>query len=786
MSEGIGARVARKEDKRFITGKGKYTDDIRMENQAYAAFVRSPHAHARVTGIDTAAAEAMDGVIAVHTGPELKADGIGDIITGWAITSKDGTPMQCGVWNPMVTEYARYVGDAVAVVIAETQALARVAAESVDVSYEELPATVFADRALDTGAPQVHANVPGNLIFNWEIGDEARTGAAIEGAHHVTELNITNNRLSPNALEPRSAVTVYDEAEEHYTLYSTSQNPHVARLVLSAFYQVAPEHKLRVIAPDVGGGFGSKIYIYPEEITCLWASMKTGRSIKWTSDRSEAFMTDAHGRDHVTTAKMGFDENGKIVGFHVDTIANIGAYVSLFATATPTYLYGTLWSGTYDIPAIYGTVRAVHTNTAPVDAYRGAGRPEATYMIERMMETAAREMGMDPAELRRRNFITEFPYQTQVLLQYDSGDYHTLLDMAQKAAEIDGFPERKAEAAARGMLRGIGYSTFVEACGLAPSAAAGSLGAGVGLWESAEVRVNPVGTIEILTGCHSHGQGHETTFAQLVADRFGLPIENVSILHGDTDKVQFGMGTYGSRSGPVGMSAVMLALEKVEEKAKKIAAHVLEASEDDIVIEGGEVKVAGTDKAMAWHELGLAAYTGHNLPEGMEPGLKETSFFDPVNFSFPSGALICEVEVDPETGVTEIIQFTAADDFGVIVNPMIVEGQVHGGLTQGIGQAMCEGVVYDGDGQLVTGSYMDYQMPRASDVPSYTVRHGSTPSPDNPLGIKGCGEAGAIGAPPAVINAIVDAIGTQDLQMPATPLAVWQALQTVSARQAAE
>ncbi len=786
MTDGIGARVARKEDKRFITGKGKYTDDIRMENQAYAAFVRSPHASAKVTGIDASAAEAMEGVIAVHTGPELKADGIGDIITGWAITSKDGNPMQCGVWNPMVTEFARYVGDAVAIVVAESQDLARRAAEKVSVSYDELPATVFADHALETDAHQVHENVPGNLIFNWEIGDEEKTDAAMSGAHHVTQIDITNNRLSPNAMEPRSAVAVYDEAEDHYTLYTTSQNPHVARLVLSAFYQVAPEHKLRVIAPDVGGGFGSKIYIYPEEIACLWASMKTGRSVKWTSDRSEAFMTDAHGRDHVTTAKMGFDADGKIVGFHVDTIANIGAYVSLFATATPTYLYGTLWSGTYDIPAIYGTVRAVHTNTVPVDAYRGAGRPEATYMIERMMETAAREMGMDPAELRRRNFVKEFPYQTQVLLQYDSGDYDALLDMAQDAANVSGFAARKAEAAGRGKLRGIGYSTFVEACGLAPSAAAGSLGAGVGLWESAEVRVNPVGTVEVLTGCHSHGQGHETTFAQLVADRFGLPIDSVSIVHGDTDKVQFGMGTYGSRSGPVGMSAVMKALDKVEIKAKQIAAHVLEASEVDIVIEGGEAKVAGTDKTMGWHEVGLAAYTAHNLPEGMEPGLKETSFFDPVNFSFPSGALICEVEVDPDTGVTEIVQFTTADDFGTIINPMIVEGQVHGGITQGIGQALHEGVVYDDSGQLLTGSYMDYQMPRAADVPSYTVSHGCTPSPNNPLGLKGCGEAGAIGAPPAVINAIIDAIGTDNLQMPATPQAVWTALQSAKMPMAAE
>ena len=786
MSSGIGASVKRKEDKRFTTGKGKYTDDVRNDNQAYAAFVRSPYAHARVKGIDTSAAMAMDGVIDVLNGQQLTGDGIGNIICGWAVNSKDGSAMNMGAWSALATEKVRYVGDAVAVVIAETQALARIAAEAVEVDYEELPAAASILASMDEGASQIHENAPGNQIFDWELGDEAAADAGLATATHITKLDITNNRLSPNPMEPRSAVATYDDAEEHYTLYTTSQNPHVARLVLSAFYNVAPEHKLRVIAPDVGGGFGAKIYIYPEEITCLWASMKTNRSVKWTSDRSEAFITDAHGRDHVTSAEMGFDDNGKIVGFKVDTLANLGAYMSLFSSSVPTYLYAPLLSGQYNIQNLHCNVRTYYTNTVPVDAYRGAGRPEATYLVERMMETAAREMGMDPAELRRRNFIHEFPHQTPVLMQYDAGDFPKILEMAQETADVAGFAARKAEAAGRGKLRGIGYSTFIEACGLAPSKAAGSLGAGVGLWESAEVRVNPVGSIEILTGSHSHGQGHETTFAQVVADRFGLPMENIQIVHGDTDKVQFGMGTYGSRSGPVGMSAVAKALDKVEAKVRKIAAHTLEASEDDIVIEGGEVKVAGTDKAMAWHEVGLAAYIAHNLPDGMEPGLKETAFFDPVNFSFPSGAFICEVEVDPETGTTKIVQFTSADDFGTIINPMIVEGQVHGGVTQGIGQALLEQVLYDDDGQLLNGSYMDYTMPRAADVPSYHVQHHATPSPNNPLGVKGCGEAGAIGAPPAVINAITDAIGTNDLAMPATPQAVWRAIQAAAKSVAAE
>lgn len=784
--QGIGARVLRKEDKRFITGKGRYTDDIRNERQAYAAFVRSPHAHAKVTGIDSAEAEKMDGVIAVLNGKQLTGDGIGNLICGWAVNSRDGSPMNMGAWSALATDKVRYVGDAVVLVVAETQAAARAAAEAVVVDYEELPAVVHAVDALKDGAPQVHDNAPGNLIFDWGIGEEAEVDRALSGAAHVTELEIVNNRLSPNPMEPRSAIATYDEAEDHYTLYTTSQNPHVARLVLSAFYQVAPEHKLRVIAPDVGGGFGSKIYIYPEEIACLWASMKTKRSVKWTSSRSEAFLTDAHGRDHVSTARIGFDENNRIVGLKVDTVANLGAYMSLFSSAVPTYLYATLLSGQYDIANIYCNVRTVYTNTAPVDAYRGAGRPEACFLVERIMETAARELGVDPAELRRANFIKAFPHQTPVIMTYDAGDFAANLDQALEAADYRGFPARREEAAKRGKLRGIGLASYIEACGIAPSAAVGSLGAGVGLWESAEVRVNPVGTIEVLTGSHSHGQGHETTFAQVVAERFGLPIENIQIVHGDTDKVQFGMGTYGSRSGPVGLSAIVKALDKVEAKVKKIAAHVLEVSEDDLVVENGEVKVAGTDRAMAWHEVGLAAYTAHNLPTGMEPGLKEGAFYDPENFTFPAGTYVCEVEVDPDTGETKIIQFVASDDFGTIINPMIVEGQVHGGIAQGVGQAMLETVVYDDEGQLLSASYMDYTMPRADNVPSFVIHHHSTKSPSNPLGMKGCGEAGAIGTPPAVINAITDAIGNNDLQMPATPPRVWAALQAASTKIAAE
>lgn len=776
--EGIGARVTRKEDKRFLTGKGRYTDDMVVPGMKFASFVRSPYAHAKIKGVDASAAKAMPGVIDVLDGRQLLADGIGNLICGWMIHSKDGTPMKMGAWRPLAHDTVRYVGDAVAIVVADTYGEACDAAEAVVVDYEELPVVTEAVTALEPGAPQLHPEAPGNLIFDWEIGDAAAADRAIASAAHVTEIEIHNNRLSPNPMEPRATLGIYDAAEDHYTCYTTSQNPHVARLVMSAFYNVAPENKLRVIAPDVGGGFGSKIYIYPEEIVCLWASKKTGVPVKWTSDRTEAFLTDAHGRDHVSKVKMAFDKDNNVIGLKVDTIANLGAYMSLFSSSVPTYLYATLLSGQYAIPAIHCNVRTVYTNTVPVDAYRGAGRPEATYLLERTMETAARELGVSPAELRRQNFIRTFPYQTPVIMNYDAGNYEASLEAAMAAADWNGFPARRAESERRGMKRGLGMSCYIEACGIAPSAAVGSLGAGVGLWESAEVRVNAVGTVEVLTGSHSHGQGHETTFAQLVCERLGVPIENVSIVHGDTDKVQMGMGTYGSRSGAVGMSAIVKALDKVEAKAKKIAAHLMEADESDIVIENGELKVAGTDKSLPWFQVALAAYTAHNLPGGMEPGLKEGAFYDPSNFTFPAGCYIAEVEVDPETGKTTIVQFVAADDFGNIINPMIVEGQVHGGIAQGVGQALLEGVRYDPTtGQLLTASYMDYAMPRADDLPSFSLSHQNTPCPGNPLGIKGCGEAGAIGSPPALINAITDAIGTNNLNMPATPLAVWSALQ---------
>jgi carbon-monoxide dehydrogenase large subunit len=670
--------------------------------------------------------------------------------------------------------------------VAETPAQARDAAEKIAVAYEALPAVVDPAKAQAKGAPQIHEVAPNNTIYQWHLGDAGAVDAAFKSAKHVTRLDIVNNRLVPNAMEPRAAIGDYDSGLDTFTLWTTSQNPHVARLVLSAFIGIAPENKLRVIAPDVGGGFGSKIFIYAEETVCVWAAKKVGRPVKWTAERSEAFLADAHGRDHLTHAELAVDASGKILALRAATKANLGAYLSTFASSVPTYLYAPLLSGQYQIPAIYCEVDGVYTNTTPVDAYRGAGRPEATFVVERLIEVAARETGRDPAEFRRQNFIQAFPYQTPVIMTYDAGDYTACLDKALAMADYQGFGRRKAESASKGRLRGIGFSAYIEACGIAPSRAVGSLGAGVGLWESAEIRVNPVGTVEVLTGSHSHGQGHETTMAQIVSAKLGVPIDQVSIVHGDTDKVQMGMGTYGSRSGAVGGSAIVKAAEKVIAKGKRVAAACMEVAEDQVDFAAGEFSARGTNKKMTFGEVALQAYVAHKFdPEKIEPGLKEGSFYDPKNFTFPSGVHIAEVEIDMATGMTKVDRWTAVDDFGVLINPMIVEGQVHGGIAQGVGQALLEGAHYDESGQLVTASFMDYAMPRAADVPSFNIAMTNTPCPSNPLGVKGCGEAGAIAAPAAMINAITNALGHEDIAMPATPQAVWRAIQKMP-RKAAE
>src|SRR6266704_4263910 len=677
----IGASIKRKEDYRFLTGAGSYTDDVALPGQTHAYFVRSPHAHAKIKSIKKDKALKAPGVIAVFTGDDLAGAKVNGLPCGWLITGVNGQPMKEPPHPCLAQGKARYVGDHVAIVIAETYQQARDAAELVKVDYEELPAVVRAGEARAKGAPVVHDIAPDNTCYVWGLGDKAKVDQAFAGAAHVTTLEFVNNRLVPNAIEPRSANATYSRAEAGYTLYVASQNPHVERLLMTAFVLGLPENKVRVVAPDVGGGFGSKIYLYPEDVVVTWAAKQLNRAVKWTAERSESFMSDAHGRDHVTTAELAMDRDGKFLAMRVRTTANLGAYLSTFASCIPTILYATLLAGQYTTPLIYCEVTAVFTNTTPVDAYRGAGRPEATYVVEPLVETAAREMKLDPVELRRRNFISEFPYQTPVALCYDTGNYEATLGAAMKIADVKNFVNRKEESMKRGKYRGLGYACYIEACGIAPSNVAGSLGARAGLFEAGEIRVHPTGTVTVFTGSHSHGQGHETTFAQVVADRLGLPIENVDIVHGDTSKVLFGMGTYGSRSIAVGGTAIVKALDKIVAKGKKIAAHLMEAAESDIEYDKGVFKVAGTDKKKMFGEVAFAAYVPHNYPlDKLEPGLNENAFYDPANFTFPAGSHICEVEVDPDTGNVKIVNFTAVDDFGKIINPMIVEGQVHGGL----------------------------------------------------------------------------------------------------------
>ncbi len=783
----IGEAVLRKEDYRFLTGGGQYTDDIRLDGQLSAVFVRSPHGHAVIRSIDTSAAASAPGVVGVFTGADVAADKIGGLPCGWLITSTDGTPMKEPPHPILAQGKVRYVGDHVAMVVAQTLEQARNAAEMVEVDYEVLPTvTQVADAAAGKGVA-LHEAAPDNHCYKWALGDKAAVDAAFAKAAHVTRLDLVNNRLVPNAIEPRSAIGSYNRASDEYTLYVANQNPHVERLLMTAFVMGLPEHKVRVIAPDVGGGFGSKIYLYAEDVALTWASKKLGgRPIKWTADRSESFVSDAHGRDHVSHAEMAMDEQGHFLALRVHTHAALGAYLSTFATAVPTILYGTLLAGQYKTPQIYVEVDAWFTNTAPVDAYRGAGRPEATYLLERLVSRCGWELGLGQDEIRRRNLIDKWPYQTPVALQYDTGDYLACLSRAQQLADVAGFPARRAASEAKGLRRGMGYSSYIEACGLAPSNIAGALGARAGLFECGEVRVHPTGSVTVFTGSHSHGQGHETTFAQVVAARLGIPVENVDIVHGDTGRVPFGMGTYGSRSISVGGAAIMRALDKIETKAKKIAAHLLEASDADIEFSGGNFTVKGTDKSIPFAQVALTAYVPHNYPlDKLEPGLNETAFYDPTNFTYPAGTYICEVEIDPATGVTRVDRFTAVDDFGTIINPMIVEGQVQGGIAQGIGQALLEQCVYDPQsGQLLTASFSDYAMPRADDMPSLKLDTVCTPCVHNPLGTKGCGEAGAIGSPPAVINAVLDALaplGVKDFDMPATPLRVWEAIRRAQA-----
>ena len=780
---GIGASSKRREDIRFLTGEGNYTDDINVNGQAYVYFLRSDIAHGTLNSVDTSAADGMDGVVKIFTGADFEA--VGSVPCGWQITDKHGEVMQEPRHPVLAHGKVRHVGEPIAAVVAETLEQARDAAEAIVLDITHLPAVVDMKEAVKEGATKVHDDLTSNLCYDWGFVEENKgaVDAAFEEAHHVTTLELVNNRLVANPMEPRVAVGDFARGTGDHTLYTTSQNPHVIRLLMGAFVLGIPEHKLRVVAPDVGGGFGTKIFHYQEEAFVTFAAKVCNRAVKWTSSRSEAFMSDAHGRDHVTKIQLALDKDNNFTALRTDTYANMGAYLSTFAPSVPTWLHGTLMAGNYKTPLIYVNVKAVFTNTVPVDAYRGAGRPEATYQLERLVDKAAHELKVDPIKLRRQNFIMEFPYATPVAVEYDTGDYVATMDKLEEMADIAGFKKRREASEAKGKLRGLGVNCYIEACGIAPSNLVGQLGARAGLFESCTVRVNATGGLVVMTGSHSHGQGHETSFAQVVADMIGIPEDMVEIVHGDTANTPMGMGTYGSRSLAVGGSAMVKATEKIIAKATKIASHLLEASEGDVELKDGAFTVAGTDKSVAWGDVTLAAYVPHNYPlEEIEPGLEETAFYDPSNFTYPSGAYACEVELDPETGQVTVERFSAADDFGNIVNPMIVTGQVHGGLAQGIGQALLENCAYDSDGQLLSASYMDYAMPRASDLPFYDVDHScQTPCTHNPLGVKGCGEAGAIGSPPAVVNAVLDAMrsGGKDvghIDMPVSPHRVWEAM----------
>ncbi|MEL6840276.1 MAG: xanthine dehydrogenase family protein molybdopterin-binding subunit [Pseudomonadota bacterium] len=780
---GIGASTKRREDVRFLTGAGNYTDDINIHGQAYVHFLRADVAHATINSVDTSAAADMPGVLHIFTGADFEA--VGGLPCGWQVTDKHGEPMQEPKHPVLAHGKIRHVGEPVCAVVAETYAQARDAAEEIMLDLTEMPAVMDMKAAVADGATKVHDDLTSNLCYDWGFVEEnkAATDEAFSNAAHVTTLELVNNRLVANPMEPRVAVGDYSPSDDMHTLHTTSQNPHVIRLLMGAFVLGIPEHKLRVVAPDVGGGFGTKIFHYAEEAFCTFAAKQLRRPVKWTSSRSEAFMSDAHGRDHVTKIELALDSENNFTAIRTETFANMGAYLSTFAPSVPTWLHGTLMAGNYKTPLIYVNVKAVFTNTVPVDAYRGAGRPEATFQLERVIDKAARELGVDPIALRRQNFVKEFPYATPVAVEYDTGDYEATMAKLEEIADIGGFAARRAESEAKGKLRGLGVNCYIEACGIAPSNLVGQLGARAGLYDAATVRVNATGSISVMVGAHSHGQGHETSFPQVISEMIGIPEDQIDIVHGDTSKIPFGMGTYGSRSLAVCGSAMVRAAEKVISKAKKIAAHLLEASDADIELKDGQFSVAGTDKSVAWGDVTLAAYVPHNYPlEDIEPGLEETAFYDPANFTYPAGAYACEVEVDPDTGKVTIERFSAADDFGNVINPMIVSGQVHGGIAQGIGQALLENCAYDDDGQLISASYMDYAMPRADDLPFYAVDHScQTPCTHNPLGVKGCGEAGAIGSPPSVVNAVIDALqsggkNVTHIDMPLTPARVWDAM----------
>ncbi len=766
---GIGQAVRRVEDRRFLTGHGQYIADINLPRQLHAYFLRSPHAHALIRRIDATAARAQPGVELVGLGADLVADGIGTLPCKAPVPNRDGSRMKEPPRHALAVERVRHVGDGVAIVLAETLEQARAAAELIEVDYEPLPAVTDAVEALAPGAPQIWPEIPGNLGLDWELGDRAAAEAAIARAAHVARLTLVNNRIVVNSMEPRGVVAAYDPGHERFTVWSSTQGSHALRDWLAASILKLPAERVRVITPDVGGGFGMKYFLYPEHVAAVWAARRTGRPVKWVGERSDAFITDTHGRDNVSEAELALDAEGRFLALKVETVANFGAYLSSFAPYIPTVAGNGMLAGLYRFEAVYSHVRCAYTNTVPVDAYRGAGRPEAAYLVERMVDAAARELKLAPDEIRRRNFIppAAMPYTTATGTVYDSGEFAALMDEALERADWAGIGARKAEARARGKRRGIGIATYVEACG----------GGGE---DMAELRVESTGDVTVLVGTQNNGQGHATAYAQLVSDRLGVPIERIRLHQGDTDRIPYGFGTGGSRSIPVGGHAVLAAADKVIAKAKRLAAQMLEAAEADLEFADGRFSVVGTDRSLSFAEVAAKAHRAGRPDGARDFGLAEMAAYLPNAMTYPNGCHVAEIELDPETGWVDVMRYTIVDDFGIALNPLLLAGQIHGGTAQGIGQALFERTVYDPEtGQLLSGSLTDYRLPRALDLPEIDVAFHNVPCRTNPLGIKGAGEAGAIGAPPAVINAVVDALsewGVAHIDMPATPERVWQAI----------
>lgn len=774
----FGSAIKRREDPRLITGKARYTDDIKLPGLLHMAIVRSPHAHANIKSIDASAATAMDGVVAVFTGKDMNLP----IPTAFLIPNSN---LKTPEHPSLARDKVRYVGDGVAIVLAENRYIAQDAAELVEVDYEVLDAVVNPEEAAQDGAPQLFDDVPNNIAFRWVMGDREAIDKVFNEADVVVKERIVQQRLIPTPMEPRSALAQWNNATEEMTVWCTTQNPHIHRHILGLLTGI-PDNKLRVIAIDVGGGFGCKIPIYPDEALTVWAARELNRPVKWTETRSENYLVTTHGRDHVEYVEMAANNAGKILGVRATVYAGMGAYLSTAAPGVPTILHGLMYCGAYTIDNVFCDSIGTMTNTSPVEAYRGAGRPEATFLIERLMDAMATQLNMDPVELRRKNLIPKFENGHNVAtgITYDSGDYVPALDKALKMIGYDNFRQEQAQARANGRYLGIGVTTYTEICGLGPSQVAGAIGFQGGLWESAIIRVTATGKVQALMGISPHGQGEETTFAQIVSDELGFPVADIEIVHGDTDETPMGWGTYGSRTTPVAGAALVKAARKLKEKAKAMAAHLLEAAVDDIDYADGKFFVKGSpDNFKTIQDCVLMATLAWDLPEGMEPGFEASSFYDPPNFVYPFGTHIAVVEVNAETGVIELKRYVAVDDCGPQINPLIVSGQIHGGIVQGIGQALCEGAIYDNNGQLLTGTMMDYTMPRADMFPNFELDDTVTPSPHHPIGVKGIGETGTIASTPTVYNAVIDALrplGVDQIPMPMTSYRVWSAIKSAS------